>query len=46
MADQAMNRDEVPALLREHKPVLAERFGVVGLSLFGARRSRRGSESR
>ncbi len=31
-----MNRDEALDLLREHKPVLAERFGVAGLSLFGS----------
>ena len=33
---QAMRRDEVLALLREHKPVLAERFGVADLALFGS----------
>lgn len=31
-----MNRDTVLALLREHLPVLRERFGVVGLRLFGS----------
>ena len=31
-----MSRNEVLALLREHKPVLAERFGVVELALFGS----------
>ena len=31
-----MRRDETLALLREHKPVLAERFGVVDLALFGS----------
>ncbi len=31
-----MNRDEVLALLRTHKPVLMERFGVTALSLFGS----------
>ena len=31
-----MRRDEALALLREHKPVLAERFGVVDLALFGS----------
>ena len=31
-----MNRDETLTLLREHKPVLAERFGVTGLALFGS----------
>ena len=29
-----MDRDTVLALLREHLPVLAERFGVQGLRLF------------
>ena len=36
MAEQTMSRNEVLALLREHKPVLAERFGVVELALFGS----------
>ena len=36
MTEQAIGRDEVLALLREHKPVLAERFGVVDLALFGS----------
>ena len=31
-----MNRDEVLNTLRAHKPTLAERFGVTGLSLFGS----------
>ena len=31
-----MNRDEVLALLRTHKPVLMERFGVTALALFGS----------
>ena len=31
-----MTRDEVLALLAEHKPVLAERFGVKSLRLFGS----------
>ena len=31
-----MNRDAVLALLREHLPVLTERFGVRGLRLFGS----------
>jgi hypothetical protein len=31
-----MGRDETLALLRAHKPVLAERFGVVDLALFGS----------
>lgn len=36
MAEQTMTRNKVLALLREHKPVLAERFGVVELALFGS----------
>ena len=31
-----MNRDEILVLLRTHKPVLMERFGVTALSLFGS----------
>ena len=31
-----MTRDELLTILREHKPVLAERFGVTGLALFGS----------
>ena len=31
-----MNRDAVLALLAEHKPVLAQRFGVLRLALFGS----------
>ena len=31
-----MNRDEILDTLRAHKPVLAERFGVSGLALFGS----------
>ena len=31
-----MNRDEALELLRAHKPVLAERFGVSELALFGS----------
>ena len=31
-----MNRARVLALLTEHKPVLAERFGVQRLALFGS----------
>ena len=31
-----MNRVEALDLLREHKPTLAERFGVTGLALFGS----------
>lgn len=30
-----MTREELLALLAQHKPVLAERFGVVKLALFG-----------
>ena len=31
-----LQRDEALALLRSHKPMLAERFGVVELALFGS----------
>lgn len=31
-----MSRDEALALLREHKPVLERRFGVVDLALLGS----------
>ncbi len=31
-----MTRDEMLQTLREHKPVLRERFGVTSLSLFGS----------
>ena len=31
-----MNRDEILALLRTHKPILMERFGVTALALFGS----------
>lgn len=31
-----MTRDELIHVLREHKPVLRERFGVTSLSLFGS----------
>ena len=31
-----MTRGELLHILREHKPVLAERFGVTGLVLFGS----------
>ena len=34
--DSAMNRERVLALLAQHKPVLAERFGVRRLALFGS----------
>ena len=36
MVEQAMRKSEVLALLREHKPVMAERFGVLELALFGS----------
>ena len=36
MTQQAIGKDEVLALLREHKPVLAERFCVLELALFGS----------
>jgi predicted nucleotidyltransferase len=36
MHDAVMNRDAVLALLREHLPVLRERFGVRQLRLFGS----------
>ncbi len=31
-----MDRFRTLALLREHKPVLAQRFGVIRLALFGS----------
>jgi predicted nucleotidyltransferase len=31
-----MTRDQILALLTQHKPVLAERFGVTKLALFGS----------
>ena len=31
-----MTRDDVLSLLREHKPVLTQRFGVQRLALFGS----------
>lgn len=31
-----MNRKQLLDLLREHKPILADRFGIVGLALFGS----------
>jgi len=31
-----MNRNEVLEVLRTHKPILTERFGVTGLALFGS----------
>ena len=31
-----LNRDEVLELLRQHKPILKERFGVSEISLFGS----------
>ena len=36
MVEQAMSKNDVLALLREHKPVMAERFGVRELALFGS----------
>ena len=36
MVEQAIRKSKVLALLREHKPVMAERFGVVDLALFGS----------
>ena len=36
MVEQAMSKVEVLALLREHKPVMANRFGVLELALFGS----------
>ena len=36
MAEPVLSSSETLALLREHKPVLAERFGVSGLALFGS----------
>lgn len=41
-----MNRDEVLSTLQRHKPVLAQRFGVAELALFGSfARDRAGDES-
>ena len=31
-----MNRAEVLDMLRTHKPALAERFGIIGLALYGS----------
>lgn len=36
MVDQTISRNEVLALLHEHKPTLVERFGVGDLALFGS----------
>lgn len=36
MIEQAISKDEALALLREHKPVLAQRYGVGELALFGS----------
>ncbi|MXZ62490.1 MAG: nucleotidyltransferase family protein [Chloroflexi bacterium] len=36
MDKQALSSTETLAVLREHKPMLAERFGVVELALFGS----------
>jgi uncharacterized protein len=37
----SMNRDDILALLRQHKAELQRRFGVVRLALFGSRASER-----
>ncbi len=31
-----MNKDDILHLLRQHSPVLAERFGVTHLALYGS----------
>ena len=36
MVEEATRKSRVLALLREHKPVLAERFGVVEIAVFGS----------
>lgn len=36
MVEQVIGRSEALALLREHKPTLVERFGVVELAVFGS----------
>ena len=36
MVGKALRKSEVLALLREHKPVLAARYGVGDLALFGS----------
>ena len=36
MVEQSIGRSQVLALLREHKPVLAARYGVGNLALFGS----------
>ena len=36
MVEEATRKSKVLALLREHKPVLAERFGVVEIAVFGS----------
>lgn len=36
MVEQAVGKNEVLALLREHKPMLIERFGVVEIAVFGS----------
>ena len=36
MVEEATGKSKVLALLREHKPVLAERFGVVEIAVFGS----------
>ena len=36
MVEEATRKSRVLALLREHKPVLAQRFGVVEMAVFGS----------
>ena len=36
MVEKAKRKSKVLELLREHKPVLAERFGVVEIAVFGS----------
>ena len=36
MAERQLSRDDVLAVLREHKPELVARFDVVDLALFGS----------
>lgn len=44
--ERPVSRDEVLTLLRAHKPVLEQRFGIVDLALFGSfARDRAGDES-
>lgn len=39
-----MNRDQLLELLRQHKAILARRFGVTGLALFGSYARNQASE--